>query len=275
MKIKKILNNSALSAYDEKGNEVILIGRGISFNKHPNDEVDTSKIEKVFTKESTKMRELKEVMDTIPEIFMEITSVIVKYAKKKLLKELDNGIYINLTDHIFSAVERYRDGIMLDYGMIHELKLLYPKEYEISLWALDYINIVCDVELPQEECGFLTNHIIAAEGNSLDITHAKKVLKIVKLITEVVFTYYKDKIDQDCLFYSRFITHLKYLAIRYLNHDQILEDDIEFKFTRDMQGFEKCITDINSLLLEKNGSELTEFEKNYLILHLNKLVDER
>ena len=68
MKIKKILNNSALSAYDEKGNEVILIGRGISFNKHPNDEVDTSKIEKVFTKESTKMRELKEVMDTIPEL---------------------------------------------------------------------------------------------------------------------------------------------------------------------------------------------------------------
>ncbi len=60
-----------------------------------------------------------------------------------------------------------------------------------------------------------------------------------------------------------------------MNHDQILEDDIEFKFTRDMQGFEKCITDINSLLLEKNGSELTEFEKNYLILHLNKLVDER
>ena len=46
MKIKSILNNSALVAFNEKGDEFVVIGKGIAFQKHPGDFVDETKIEK-------------------------------------------------------------------------------------------------------------------------------------------------------------------------------------------------------------------------------------
>ena len=48
MIIKTILNNSALISSDSNQNDIVLIGKGISFGKHPGDEVDESKIERVF-----------------------------------------------------------------------------------------------------------------------------------------------------------------------------------------------------------------------------------
>ena len=44
MKIKSILNNSALIALNDENQELVLIGKGISFQKHPGDRVDTTKI---------------------------------------------------------------------------------------------------------------------------------------------------------------------------------------------------------------------------------------
>lgn len=46
MRIKSILNNSALVAFNEKGDEFVVIGKGIAFQKHPGDFVDETKIEK-------------------------------------------------------------------------------------------------------------------------------------------------------------------------------------------------------------------------------------
>lgn len=272
MKIKSILNNSALIALNEKNEEVILIGRGISFNKHPKDEVDASKVEKVFQMNSQKTNELIEVINTIPEEYLEITSTIIKHAKKKLKKELDQNVYITMSDHIFSAIERYHDGIELSYGMMNELKQLYPQEYEIAKWALDYVNAMCDVDLPQDECGFMAIHIIGAESQDTDLSFAKKVMKIVKDISDEVIVFFDGKINQESLAYSRFITHLKYFAIRYIKHEQIEHEDISFSFHSDMDDVNQCIEKITELMSNKYNYKLSEYEENYLILHINRLI---
>ena len=47
MIIKKILSNNAVIVYD-KGNEIILTGKGIGWQKKPGEEIDESKVEKRF-----------------------------------------------------------------------------------------------------------------------------------------------------------------------------------------------------------------------------------
>ena len=46
MKIYKIINNNIISAKDENDSEIILMGKGLGFNKKKGDIVDEENIEK-------------------------------------------------------------------------------------------------------------------------------------------------------------------------------------------------------------------------------------
>ena len=48
MVIKKVFNNNVVFARDNSGQEVILMGKGIGFNKFTKDLVEIDKIEKKF-----------------------------------------------------------------------------------------------------------------------------------------------------------------------------------------------------------------------------------
>ena len=51
MIIQKVINNNVVSTFDSNGKEVILMGKGIGFRKKTGDELDKTKIEKIFTLE--------------------------------------------------------------------------------------------------------------------------------------------------------------------------------------------------------------------------------
>lgn len=276
MRIKSILNNSALVAFNEKGDEFVVIGKGIAFQKHPGDFVDETKIEKKFEDSSSTQSELLELLNSVPEKYFEITNTIIRYANKKLKKEMAAGIYVTLLDHINSAIERYNEHIQLDFGMLQELELLYPKELEIASWAVDYINANLDIELPIDESGFIAIHIIANSQDFKDVTIAKKVLKITQDIANLVDDYYADEIiDEESIHYSRFLTHLKYLAIRYLNHELIEEntDNIFVLNQKIVTETQDVISSINECLKIKYKQELSDYEKKYLIIHISRLIN--
>ena len=188
MRVKSILNNSALIAFSEKSEECVLIGKGIAFNKRPGDPVDETKAEKVFNSRHARTEELIELLEDVPEKVFEMTNTIIRYANRKLGKDLDSGIYVTLLDHIHSAIERTAEGIELDFGMLTEVRMLYPKEYNIACWALDYINATMDIDIPIDESGFIVIHIIANETPNMDTGSTKKILRITKDITDKALT---------------------------------------------------------------------------------------
>ena len=49
MIIQKVINNNVVSTFDMNNHEVILMGKGIGFRKKAGDELDKTKIEKIFT----------------------------------------------------------------------------------------------------------------------------------------------------------------------------------------------------------------------------------
>ena len=48
MTVEKVINNNIVSAYDETGREVVVMGRGIGFGVKAGAVINKSKIEKVF-----------------------------------------------------------------------------------------------------------------------------------------------------------------------------------------------------------------------------------
>lgn len=54
MKIAQVLNNNVVTVINASEQELVVMGRGIGFKKHPGDLVDETKVEKVFKLESRK-----------------------------------------------------------------------------------------------------------------------------------------------------------------------------------------------------------------------------
>lgn len=111
MVIQKVINNNVISAYDENQQEVVIMGKGIGFKAHTGDAIDESRVEKVFRIENEKLsRQFQEILENIPLEHMQLTSDIITYAKKNLNVQLNQSIYITLTDHINFAIQRQVQG---------------------------------------------------------------------------------------------------------------------------------------------------------------------
>ncbi len=74
MRIKQILNNGAIVTTNKDGEEVVVLGKGIAFARKVGDEVDKTKIYKVFTPFDAAQRNtlLKTIHETDPIFFSNI-----------------------------------------------------------------------------------------------------------------------------------------------------------------------------------------------------------
>ena len=273
MTIKKVLNNNAALALDEKGNEIVYTGRGICFQKHAGDELDTSKIEKTFVLEKENEQFTKLVAD-MPYEQIQVAGEIIQYALEHLGKKLSDNIYISLTDHLGFAIERSKSGTYLKNKLLWEIKNYYKPEFEIGCHALDVIKEKLGVELPEDEAGFFALHIVNAEldGNMI---HSLEAPELINDIVSIVKYTYKCDLDENTFSYERFITHLKYFLQRaekrayYEPQGGEVFDMIKEKFP----DAYKCAQRIQSYMESRYPDKLTDEEMLYLTVHISRITD--
>ena len=141
MKIDKVMNNNVVSSIDEDGQEIIVVGTGIGFQGKEGKVVDEKKIQKIFRLEDPKMiRKLKEILQDLPMEQFEISTAIIEHAKQSLGTELNENIYVTLTDHIHFAIQRYEDHMNFPNPMLREVRLFYEKEFALGEYALGMIK---------------------------------------------------------------------------------------------------------------------------------------
>ncbi|MDU7650219.1 MAG: CAT RNA binding domain-containing protein [Anaerococcus vaginalis] len=105
MKIYKIINNNIISAKDENELEVILMGKGLGFNKKKGDLVEKEKIEKTYHLDNkTHLERLINLLSSIPIEHIDLCLDIVSHIQDKFDYKLNENIYISLTDHISFAI---------------------------------------------------------------------------------------------------------------------------------------------------------------------------
>ena len=107
MIINKVINNNVLSTHDENNREIVLMGKGIGFQKKVGDEVAEDKIEKRFVLDSEdEVGKFSELIEMIPHNYLNLSVDIISYAQQVMPKRLSPSIYISLTDHINFLLER-------------------------------------------------------------------------------------------------------------------------------------------------------------------------
>ena len=276
MKVHKILNNNVIVTLDDKGKELILTGRGIGFKKREGDLIDINLIEKQFSLDNKDiLPKFNELLSEIPLEVLTTSQIIINHAKEFMESKLQDSIYISLTDHIHFAIERHKQGFDIPNGFLWEIKKFYPKEFQIGLYALAVIKKRLGIELPEDEAGFITFHIINAQLNGT-MPNIVNMTKIMREILNIVKYHFRIEYDEDCLSYQRFVTHLKFFAQRILSKGtQTQQDSSLYEIVR--QKYDQaylCTKQIDLHLIQQYQHPLTDDESLYLTIHIERLRTE-
>ncbi|MCA7012890.1 transcriptional antiterminator BglG [Dickeya dadantii] len=276
MKIAKILNNNVVTVMDEQNNEQVVMGRGLGFKKRPGDTVDAALIEKIFSLRSSELTaRLSDVLERIPLEVVTTADRIIALAKEKLGGNLQNSLYISLTDHCHFAIERHRQGVDIRNGLLWEVKRLYQKEFAIGLDALDIIHRRLGVRLPEDEAGFIALHLVNAQLDS----HMPEVMRITRVMQEILnIVKYQLNLDynEQAFSYHRFVTHLKFFAQRLLgrtpvfSEDESLHDVVKEKYTLAYH----CAEKIQDHIMLHYDYTLTKEELMFLAIHIERVRSE-
>ena len=274
MTVEKVINNNIVSAYDETGREVVVMGRGIGFGVRAGAVIDNSKIEKVFRIKSQGVAEqFKELLANMPLEHAQISNDIISYAKSTLKLKLNQSIYVTLTDHINFAIERYQKDINLENALLWEIKRFYPQEYGLGRYAIDLIRERLHVSLPEDEAGFIALHFVNAEYGT-DIRDALHFPNQMKDILDIVTRELGIRLDEGSLHYERFITHVKFLLQRVYRKELLPDEESELaemmkkKYPKEYACSEK----IADYIEEAAGCRLSAEEIMYLSIHIRRIA---
>lgn len=275
MIVEKVLNNNVVVSIDPTTKkEVILMGSGIAFNKKPGQLIDNKKIEKTFIVDNENLgNKIKKLINQIPEGIFEITDEIVTYAIVELNIELDKQIYISLADHIAFAIKRYKRGITIKNELLSEIRRIHKDEYNVSLWAVDYINKKVNIKLPEDEAGFIALHFVNA-GYKETTTKSIASTKIIKDVLNIIKYHFSMELDENDLNYDRLLTHLKYFAKRIMSNNQNNSTDSNFvkMIENTYPESYKCAIKIGDYILKNNNYYVNDEERVYLTMHIQRVV---
>ena len=274
MKIKRVLNSSVVLAIDENNKEFVCFGKGIGYGKKNGETVEKDTVDQIFMPvENIQINEYLKLLDEIPPIYLDLTQKIVSKAEKELGSKLNMSIYITLSDHLNFAVERAKKNINITNRVYWEIKNYYPEEFKIGKYALNLINEVIDMKLPEEEAANIAFHIINAQSQSNESRDSMKYAKLIGGIVNLVRYSIGKDLKMEGTHYQRFITHVKFFAERFFKNEMLRDendamfDQIATLYPESMEIAYK----IKSYIRKVYDGDISKDELTYLAVHINRL----
>ena len=277
MKIKKIINNNILCAVDDRGNELIVTGRGIGFQRHRGEVIDISRIERTYRmEEKTGQRKLRELVEKIPIEHLSLTEELIKHITSQIPQKLNESLLITMADHISFAILRKAQGVEFSNPLKGSIMCYYPTEYHLGQYCLGVIREHLGVTLHEDEAAFLALHIVNAEL-STNMSEMYDITKLIEGTISVVEYFYKKEFDRESLDFNRFVVHLRYFAQR-LFQGKMMEDaqgerdevfrQLIMKNCKEHYKCAQCVADYIKNTYQKN---LSDEELIYLTIHLKRI----
>lgn len=265
------INNNTVICKDCSGQEIIAMGKGIGFGKLPR-EIPLQQIDRTFYDVASRYQPL---LCELPAEVLDFTGKIVEIARNELPYELSPNLVITLADHINFAIERARNNIRVKMPVPYDVKQSFPVEYNIGKYTVNRIRKEFKIGLLEEEAVGIAMGLLNAK-----ITEEARVCEesmqdeeMLEDITEMIENVFHIMIDRESFNYSRYATHLQYLFQRIHSGTAISSDNLQmYKSLREeFPDIASCVECIVHHMEEKWKCELSEEEKLYLMLHINRI----
>lgn len=277
MRIIKIFNNNIVATRSENGEEMILTGAGIGFQKKLGDLVSKDRIEKVYEVREDGKDRLYRLFGDTPMELIDAAQKIRDRAKDELGIQMTMQALVGMIDHITYAVERKKNGLEIPNLMLHEIKSLYPEEFQVGLLGLQFIQDATGVLLSEHEAGYVTMHMVNASlGENKE--SISKIFLFTSGIVDIIEDVFDIDFDEDEITLARLNSHLKFLAKRILLKQPSTEDQVEDfyeMFMKKDKRYKSVEKKIKTFVYKNFHHEVTLQEMVYLMVHINKAISSR
>ena len=277
MRVKKVFNNNVVLAATNEQSEMIVMGKGIGFQKKSGDEIEEDFIEKKFViQEDDPAEHLKAVYQTLPVEESDAVFAIIVRAEQDLQQTFDSNVYLTLADHIHYAIQRTAEGINLKNPLAWEVRRFYRREYELGKESLAIIEKYTGTVLDADEAASIALHFVNAQKEGQLIEETIKLTRIVQDILNIVRLHFGVVFDEESISYNRFLTHLQYFAQRVVSketfqtsQDTFLLEQVQANYPDALNCTEKVAVYID----ESYQFKVSPDEKVYLTIHIHRVVN--
>lgn len=267
--ITKTLNNNVIICTSDN-HEVVLIGKGIGFNKKVGMTLDDSaSIEKVYKLEQKQQKEHYQTLvemgeDHVVQAVIESVNIISDAA----IRTDDKSLVVALTDHIIFAYKRLKQNQVISNPFAIETQHLYSDAYQIAKQVINNLNQTLDVHFPEDEIGFIALHI-ASNSEDLSMHDISVINKLISKIMTIIETDLNHEIDKTTIQYQRFIRHIQFLIYRLTKGENVAAQDNFISMVK--QLYPQCFNTaykILKMIQRQFDVIIDESEIVYLALHI-------
>ena len=270
MVILRVLNNNVVLVRDEIGREAILTGRGLGFQRRAGQDVDASLIARRYIPVDN-AESVAEVIAGIPLERLTLIERVFRRAARELGTGVPSSTIVAVVDHVNQAMERVRQGLVMDYPLRAEAAHLHPEELRLAETMVEQLN----AGLPAGEAVALALHLFTAAVGARSAREAVRQSRLIAQVMELLAGTYGEAFDAGSVDAARFAVHLRYFLVRARAAVQI-RDSTASLVTRALRegdpGAYRVALRIRDLLELRLGVDVTDDETAYLALHVARLA---
>lgn len=271
--IRVIGNNVVMVQSGKKELEYVILGKGIGFGTKTGGSItsDDPRVEKLFKLEDREQwSQYHHLLEDFDPKVLEITDEILNSITKEFPGKLNDKVYLALPSHIQFTIYRIRKGMDIINPFLEETKISFPREYEIAQKAADMIGKAFDIEVPDDEVGFLTYHVYSAVSH-VPVGQLVKASNMVGRLIEIIERERGGPFESGSMDHVRLLMHLRFSVDRILNQsvnvDNPFADQIKSQFISEY-GLAKRLAEVMESDL---GRPVPEAEVCFLAMHLYRL----
>ncbi|VYT94997.1 PRD domain-containing protein [Clostridium tertium] len=244
---------------------VVSESQKLDFNKHP--EINANnKLQQMLDKE-----------------WIAIISKNVKKLETELGYSFSDSAFTALVIHIVIAIRRIKEGNQIRTNEISLKELRECNEYKIALELVQDIEHDFKIEIPEEEVGYITIHILGAKVSKMknsssenniitdviiDNSLKETILSMIRKAEEVLHVRFDDNHD----LYNGLLIHVRPAINRLINKMPIKNPYLHEIKRRYPFAFEAAVKAFD-VLKEKYSIKSNEDEIAYIALHIEAALE--
>ncbi|CYU53972.1 TPA: PRD domain-containing protein [Streptococcus suis] len=275
-RIIQSLNNNAALVKNEHGEQAVVMGLGITFQKKKGDLIVKDKIENIFSLKNDEAKEnFLTLLKDIPLDFISATYTVINHLVETYHYPVQEYLYVTLTDHIYCAYQAVLKNTYQE-SKLPNISAEYPLEYKMAREALAMFREKLLNDFPNDEIGRIALHLINAKGETVHPTSEEHDIskKIIAEVEQILIENGIKRTKANSNFYDRFMIHLSYF-LNYLDRSHqsnesiaSLEQYIKLQNPRAHQVGSQIFEMITSLVDEP----VNDSERFYIVLHIQRLL---
>lgn len=274
--IRRVYNNNVVLGADPDGTEVVLLGKGLGFQRKPGDRVDPAGAQRFVAQGPYKAAAVATLLSDATLEEATTARDIVALAHERLRVPVSQGFLLPVLDHLSFAVRRAREGVRVDIPLRWEVAQLYPREAEVGREAVALAGDRLRVRLQEDEWVAFALHFINQQWVGGDLSKTVAMTDAITGTFALLEELWGRPLDQTSVSSARFVTHLRYLFVRAIEGRQLVGAGI------DVMGAVQSVYPeaaeaarrVAQLIDASVKGSLTSEEVAYLALHTGRLYAE-